>query len=445
MPISDNVLTPRQAELGKIKIGRRADKQHTAKGSGRAYAPPQKLETKDGPYFLITKTIRDQHGSENFIVDTALMQTLAPFKDKDGMLRRIPFMLDSDDIEESFPSGLGFYRKGKLWCANNVGQGIATRFDGDKPRKVECTCEWLGAEGDEKCKPGGTLWCTILAGRDTVIGMRHAFRTHGWNSIRAIRGGLLAIKKIVGTICGVKMWLVVQHHLTKRRDGKWQRVPLVSVMIEADDIPAAQAHAIAAAQRRMTVLQIASNPAVLGLPAPGQNETPQQQEEIAAEWFHPGESEGADVSDVEDDDEEEVIDYDPLTGVVRDPNAEPEPESRRSTQPAMDAATTAYDTDRPGQPWGKDHPGRSRLGQLLRQLASARGLEINNEAGAQRALRDVIAEMTERKFGKPILFGNLTNEQAGILDCEAQAEIDRREAEDREDAEGDGDDDAIPG
>jgi len=443
MPISSNVLTPRQAELGKIKIGRRSEKKHQAQGSGRAYSPPQKLETKDGPYFLITKTIRDQGGSENFIVDTALIQALKPFHDKDGQLRRIPIMLDSDDIEEVFPTALTNYKGTKLWCwGTGAGADAATRYDREEPRKVHCPCDEL-SKG--LCKPGGTLWCTILAGPDTVIGMRHAFRTHSWNSLRALQGGLLAVHRIVGAVCGVKMWLTVKHHLTKRRDGTWTKVPLVSVMIHADDIPNAQRNVIATSQRRLAVLQVAANPAVLGLPAPGQRESPQQQEEVAAEWFHPSastESEGA----AEEEPEEEVIDYDPVTGVVKDPNAEPE--SRRSTDPAMTAVGNVYDSGRRDAPWAKEHPGRARLGQVLRRLAVLRGIEIEDADRWGSVSRELIAEATDRLFGKRILFGYLTPSQAAAIDDGAVAEIQRREKEEDAGDDDDGgnaeDDDEIP-
>ncbi len=460
MPISPNVLTPRQAEAGKVKIGRRSERQHTAKGSGRAYSPPQKLETKDGPYFLITKTIRDQTGPENFIVDTTLMATLAEFSDKDKHLRRIPIMLDSDDIEEVFPSALTDYRGSKLWCiGSGAGKDAATRYDREHPRKVDCPCDLLSSG---ECKPGGTLWFTILAGHDTIVGMRHAFRTHSWNSLRALQGGLLAVQRIVGTVCGVKLWLNVKHHLTKRRDGTWTKVPLVSVMIHADDIPNAQRNVIATRQRRLAVLQVPSEPVVLGLPGPGEGETERQQEEVAAEWFHTatGASSSAEgQSEPEEDGEAEEIDYDPVTGVVRDSN---EPQSRRATDPALGLGDVVSDTPaiykrdqwgRVDATWSKDHPGRLRLGQVLRRLAFLRGLDIGEGPAGQRALKDVIAEVTERFFGKPILFGNLTPKQAGDLDAYAITEIQQREAEIREDDDGDDgddggsaeDDDEIPG
>src|SRR6266545_2769255 len=205
MPISPNVLFERQASAGRVKIGRLSDKE-VQKRSGRgSFRPPQKLT-----YFLVTKNVRGTT-DENFVVDTALMKKLEPYADEDGRLRRLPIMLDRDDIDEVFPTTLASYVGKSLSCrGTGEGKNAATRFEIIENVRVgkrrDCPCERLGARKDPVCKPNGTLWFTIVAGEETRIGVRHAFRTTSWNSVRAIGAGLRAIQRTVGTICGFRLW-----------------------------------------------------------------------------------------------------------------------------------------------------------------------------------------------------------------------------------------------
>ncbi len=181
MPISPNVLVPRSAEGGKIKIGQVSGK------AGKSGKLPSKFESKDGPYFVITKTIRGTDPASNFMRDAVLMKELEPFMDKDEdgamRLRQIPIMLDSDIIEQIAPSRLALYRGTNLFCSGTgAGTDAATRWEGGVPAKHDCPCELLKAKSGEKCKPNLILWCTIVAGGETRLGVRHAFRTTGWNS-----------------------------------------------------------------------------------------------------------------------------------------------------------------------------------------------------------------------------------------------------------------------
>lgn len=419
MPISLDVLKPRSAEAGKIKIGQVTGK----KGAGKN---PQKLESKQGPYFLITKTIRGEEDT-NFVRDVALMKQLEQYADVDAdgvkRLRRIPIMLDSDDIEQVAPTRLALYRGTNIFCAGTGGgKGDATRWEGDGrtdvSTRVDCPCDYLRSRGKDKCKPNLILWCTIIAGAETRLGVRHAFRTTGWNSIKSILAALETIRAQVGTICGIKLWLCVKWDLKKDATGTTRRIPVVHVECRTNDLPALRREAIANERTRLEVVQL-RNPAVLALPIPAVNESKATQAAVAAEWFPTQEAEQDD--DLHDDEDDL---YDPETGVVyedeaeddaaNDATGEPEQRQTQATQATQATGTEAEDRKR----WQR------RLGPMLKQLAELRELPATQES-----MIDVLSQLTTEAFGKSIPFGQLTLEQAGMIDAVVDAEIKKRQAE----------------
>jgi hypothetical protein len=428
MPISSKVLMPRSAEAGKIKIGQVGAKKKSVKG--REFNPPEKLESKEGPYFVVTKTLRGTGDNVNFVRDNAIMQALEKCAelDSDGVrrIRQIPIMIDSDMIDEIAPHRLALYRGTNLFCTGTgEGKGSATRYEGNVPRPFDCPCELLRAREGEKCKPNLILWCTIIAGAETKLGVRHAFRTTGWNSIKSIIYSLETIQKQVGTICGIKLWLCVKWDLKKDGAGTTRRVPVVHIECRTNDLMGLRREAIASARTRLEVIQL-QNPAVLALPSPGQNESKPVQAEVAAEWYPRRDAE----PDPEDEDEEL---YDPESGeVIDDPSEEQEPPSRRGTEPGMPAVEpTIYGTDNLDEIWLPTHAAQKRMAQLLRAVAKLRDMP---EPEGKPAMKDVLAEVTTRVLDKAIVFNMLTLRQAMKVDDALVAEIQRRTNED--DADG---------
>jgi len=435
MPISSKVLVPRSAEAGKIKIGQVGAKKKS--GRGKEFAQPERLESKEGPYFVITKTLRGTGENTNFVRDNAIMKQMEQYADRDSddqrRLRQIPIMIDSDTIDEIAPHRLALYRGTNLFCTGTgEGKGSATRYEGNVPRPFDCPCELLRAREGEKCKPNLILWCTIIAGSETKLGVRHAFRTTGWNSIKSIIYSLETIQKQVGTICGIKLWLCVKWDLKKDGSGNTRRVPVVHIECRTNDLMSLRREAIASARTRLEVIQL-QNPAVLALPAPGQNESKPVQAEVAAEWYPRRDAE----PDPEDDDEEL---YDPETGEVIDDDesesAEDVPQSRRGTEPAMPTVDAAvYGADNLDEIWRPEHAARLRLAQLLRSVAKLRDLP---DPDGKPAMKDVLAEVTERELEKPVVFNMLTLRQAMRVDWALVKEIQKRATEET------GDDDGIP-
>jgi len=315
MPISLKVLTPRSSEVGKLKIGGTEPRQRQTKDGERTWQLPQKYD-----HFVVTTTVRDPR-TKNFLRDEVLMAKLP--KDDDKQCREVPIVLNSDILEEVFPTSLACYTGKLLHCrGDGSGKDAATRYEikGGKrtgvSKKIDCTCSYLTdpSRDGPVCKPHGTLWFTIVAGDETRIGGKHAFRTTSWNSIRAIKSGLEEIQKMVGTIVGIPLWLVIRPHLTQTRDGRQQQIYVVHVELRTKDLMGLQRHAIETAKNRIAVTQLAGHPVRLGLPAPaGPQETLEEQARVQQEW-HPEIRE----EDLPEDEEDEVIDYDPETGEVLD-------------------------------------------------------------------------------------------------------------------------------
>ncbi len=469
MGINPVLLRPRTAEVGRVKVGSKGGKPRKAGASGREYYAPQKFENENGPYFVITKTVRDVNGAENFVVDHALMQKLQPHADKiDGKLRQIPIMVNSDIIDEVAPTRFNKYNGSNLFCfGTGRGKDDATRIIDGKRTKVDCPCDFLEARGEARCKPNMLFRMTILAGDETRIGVNHAFRTTGWNSIRGIFGGLKETLERICTLSEIKLWLCVKWEHKKDRDGKTQRIIVVYVecrIRNLDELVAMQKHALERRSLRLAVMQ-AGNPVRLGLSAPG-DESKQEQEEIAAEWYPRAEVQQiGDLDAVEGDEDDEDSIYDPETGEVYDPQAA-QPQSAKTTVPASDlgrnsagyksASTSASKTptesavpaakDDAAQgalkldAMPKDDPFAKIVGEKLRQLAVARGFGDSDKSTLQLGMKEILSEATTEALGSPKHFPLLSREDAVKVNQYLDTAIERQRVRNDDDA-ANGDDD----
>lgn len=420
MPISSKILTPRSAEAGKIKIGQVAGKK------GKAGKQPQKFESKDGPYFVVTKTIRGTDEAQNFAIDAAVMKQLEQYMDADAdgkkRLRQIPVMFDSDIIEEIAPSRLAMYRGTNLFCTG-TGEGEATRWEADVPSKVSCPCAFLRAREGEKCKPNLILWPTIVAGGETRLGVRHAFRTTGWNSIKSIIASLETIQRQVGTLVGVKLWLCVKWDLKKDAKNNTRRVPVVYLECRTKDLMGLREQAISSARKRLEVIQMQS-PTVLSLPAPAVGESSRTQQEVATEWYPP-KRDAEPVDDSEDDDDEL---FDPETGVVYedDDDGESRFDDGGTVTPQLAAPPQETQDENPAA----DEPRWFKvLADKLATLVEIRDLPRGTADEKKQSMKEVLVQITTEKFGQAIAFKSLTLAQAGTVDDIVQKEINAKRSE----------------
>ena len=456
MPISEKILQIRRMESGKVKVGGLSPNARTAR-SGAQWQPPVKFK-----HFMITSTVRETK-TGNFVIDKLLMQqlakqgcALAELDEKPNTeipaLVEIPVMLDSDLIDEVFPHSLAAYvgRSG-LWCTGNGIKATRWKFDNAGRRtnekfQVACTCAHLTdpPKDGPQCKPHGTLWFTILGDTRTKIGVYHSFRTTSWNTIRAIVSGLQAIRQMVGTICGIPLWLTFREVETRKKGGERTTIPVVGIECRTEDLLALQSRRLEAVRGRNAVVQLATQPVRLGLPAPaGPHESAKEQAEIGAE-YHP------EIVDAEAEGET-VVDYDPETGEVHEPSPqESAPPPQTTSQPSSATTNDAEPGSKKNPFLPKNDKLMEKIAERLTDLAEARGFDRRDAAAFKTALKEVLLQVTTDYCGEPLTFAQLTRKRAekvlGGIDLEVASAAERAAGEDGEDMfedEGERDEDEL--
>lgn len=273
-------IVPQFTECGKIKLGG-LGKEQTSR-TGKTFRPPTKYDS-----FVITKTYRNTIG--DLSPDAELMESIS--RDPDGKLRAIPIVLHSDDIDEVFPNTYARYAGKKLHCSGD-GQS-ATRWELKKDDKghtvktgeskqINCPCSFLE---DRTCKPHATLHCSIRVPGLAVAGAIHTLRTTSIITIQRVIGSLLQIKKTVGMVQGLPLWLVVQPVPTDNGT-----VYCAHIELRAADVTEAQRTALEAAKMRASLIGEVADlnrnyRAMLKAPAAA-DEPDDEQADVAAE-FHP--------------------------------------------------------------------------------------------------------------------------------------------------------------
>jgi len=172
-------LTPRLAECGKIKIGKKGEMTTSQKGN--QFRPPEKLD-----HFIITTMDKV---NDDFAPDQYIMTKLG------DNCKEIPVRLPYDDPSLNFPTSYAYYDSAACKCR---GDGeTAINSDGET---IECNPETCPNIKDKKCKPNGVL--SLILDDAPRVGGVYKFRTTGWNSInnifssmefiRGLTNGLLA-------------------------------------------------------------------------------------------------------------------------------------------------------------------------------------------------------------------------------------------------------------
>jgi hypothetical protein len=278
-------IRPSLAQAGYIKIGELSGQERVAK-SGRKWRPPVKLD-----HFKVTKTTRGDDG--NLEVDTSVMDALQfDFADSDGLVRTVPIILHSDNIDDVFPTQYAAYAGKQVVCRGNGEKATRWRYR-DKVRTGKtfdhpCPCPWLerNDNGVQLCKPHGALHCMLALPGHAVAGAVYRYRTAGIISVQRIIGSLEQIMALVGTISNIPLMLRVQP-VQVSPEGQSQTVYAVHVELRASDIVEVQRRAIEARETRSrlgggTDVQIRA----LIQPPASDDESPEEQEEVANE-FHP--------------------------------------------------------------------------------------------------------------------------------------------------------------
>lgn len=274
-------LTPRIAELGKIKIGGKSE-QVRKTGGGREWRAPEKYD-----HFVITTLERNK--SDQLVPDERLMDSLIQENgDRDGKLRQIPIYLLSDNIDEVLLSRYVLYkgRKRVAYCDGDT----ATWFYGKNeqalspPRSIPCD----GEHEKNGWKIHTALNCVIASGSARFGGV-YKFRTTSVISTEQLYGGLLHIQSLTGgVLTGIPMHLIVRP-MQVTPGGKETTVYVCHLELHGSDLGEIQQKALAAAEykaKHQRQVREAQRQYAALLAAPGDYESDIEQADIQEE-YHP--------------------------------------------------------------------------------------------------------------------------------------------------------------
>jgi hypothetical protein len=207
------------AEIGKIKIGKKGEKQKSK--NGKEFRLPQK-----NAYFTITTLERDKNG--DFVKDEAVHKIIG---DKPKELD-ITFVYD--DIDLNFNTAYQYYTGKTLQCMGDGEFGEWKNKDGSSITMKDCgkNCKYFK---NNQCKVSGILNCMLL--NKNMLGGVHKFRTHGFNSVSNILSSLSLIKTMTGGILqGLKFKLTLSPKYCEVEGVGQTTIYMANVVYESDAI-----------------------------------------------------------------------------------------------------------------------------------------------------------------------------------------------------------------
>lgn len=330
-----DLIKPKIVELGKIKIGKKAELVRRAQ-SGREWRAPEKLD-----HFVITTLARNAKG--DLTSDTKLMDSLiAECGDDDGQLRTIPIALLSNDPDEIMQASFVRY-SGRRVEARSDGKTLWVMRDKETGRRLEVPkeLEWTqemadmkDAKGNDIFKLHSTFNC-VIAAKEARWGGVYKFRTTSKITAAQLYGSLLHIKELTGGVLrGLPMRMVVRP-LEVSPGERTTTVYVVHVELAGSDLQQIRSNAMDAMRfelQHSQNMQSMRSQYQLLLTAPG-TESEQDQEDIADE-FHPDNLKGelGDPPAVKDPLLSQVQDPEPQAEL---PNSEPvDTPDRAAVRPA---------------------------------------------------------------------------------------------------------------
>ena len=228
-----DILKPRIAELGKIKVGGLGEKRK--KRDGGEYRLPVKYD-----YFVVTTLRRNDQG--DLAPDDELMKALAgEYGDTDGKLRQLPIAVLSNDPEEVMQSSYCWYA-GKRCVARSDGKKLTVYLDTKtmqalpEPKELAWDARYLdqrNGDGSKRFKVSTTFNCVIVS-KAARWGGVYKFRTTGRISSEQLLGSLLHLRDLTGGIIrGIPLRLVVRqmtvHPIGPNGQPLTTQVPVVHV------------------------------------------------------------------------------------------------------------------------------------------------------------------------------------------------------------------------
>lgn len=206
-----NGLSPRFAEVGKIKIGGKGETRKSKEG--KDYQLPVKYD-----HFIVTTTEKGKDG--NFVIDKEIMSKLG------NEPKEIPIRLPFDSIDMNFFTSFQYYHGNKCVCRGDGEHAARIGQDGTE-KTIKCNpqeCEYLKAE---KCKVSGILSCHIP--HSMQVGGVYRFRTHSWNSVSNI---LASLEYISENTKGILQGLPLKLIFLKKSTQEHGNVNVVTIVLD---------------------------------------------------------------------------------------------------------------------------------------------------------------------------------------------------------------------
>jgi hypothetical protein len=171
-------MTPRLAEVGKIKIGVKGEK----KVGGHLL--PKKLD-----HFAIATLLKDEVG--RLVMDDKMNAIIGE------KCTSLDICLCYDDLTMNMPTSYSWFANSKLVCMGNGRTATRRKEDGSE-EEIPCNPKECAAYKEKKCNAYGRL-SVILASANRIGGV-YVLRTHGWNTIRNVLSSMAFIRKEAGEV-----------------------------------------------------------------------------------------------------------------------------------------------------------------------------------------------------------------------------------------------------
>lgn len=228
MGITD--ITPRLAEIGKIKIGRKGEKRV------HGYLLPEKSD-----HFEIATLVKDDEG--RLIMDKEMNAKIG-----EGC-KTLDVELCYDTPSMNMPTSYGLLSEGKIMCMGNGHVATRTKEDGSK-EEIVCHPRECNAYKAKKCHHRGRL--SVILSASNRLGGVYVFRTIGFNSIRNIMSSMAFLRRITGGVLGGIPLRLTLLPMTVTPQGVNQNVKIYAVNLEYAGSPSElKQAAVEEVQRRM--------------------------------------------------------------------------------------------------------------------------------------------------------------------------------------------------
>lgn len=193
--ISHNLIRPRLAELGKIKIGGKGEERE--KSGGGTFRLPEKYD-----HFVVTGRERGEDG--NYVRDEAIHERIGS-EEPTELKVRLLFDRPSDNF---FSRMVQYSGRQKVW-----------ECDGDTARNLKSDKTGACQHPECKCKPFGRLQVVLEAA--PRLGGFHVFRTTSWESVQAIQTSLEQFHEMFGgRLRGLPLILKLYPSTDRYEDGQ---------------------------------------------------------------------------------------------------------------------------------------------------------------------------------------------------------------------------------